>query len=216
MSEKLKVIIADDHSMFRDGLKLLLGQQDHLDVVGEAGNGNELVDMAFQHNPYLIITDIKMPGLNGIDASKKILQKYPEVCIIAMSMSDEESMVMDMIEAGAKGYLLKDADKKEILNAIAFATEGKLYFSQSLTAVLMKLAKVRRNKAQAKHPSFSVRELQIIRLICEEMTSRQIGESIYLSHKTVEYHRQRILEKMEVKSTIGIVVYSFRNKLVEF
>ncbi len=213
----IKIVIADDHEIFRDGLKLMLGKYPEIQIVGEAQNGLELVEIVNEYLPDVILTDIKMPVMDGIDAVKKIISANKDATIICLSMFDEDDLILDMIEAGAKGYLLKNSDKTEIIDAITTVYHGNYHYSKSTSHKMMNmLAKSRFNPyAKKMKHEFSEREIEIINLICSEKSNKEIGEQLFLSSRTVEGHRQRIMEKMDVKNSVGLVIYAVKNDLVK-
>ena len=213
----IKIIISDDHEMFRDGFKLMLTKQSDIQLVAEAENGRQLVDLTKKHQPDVVITDIKMPIMDGIEAAKKIAEQFPEIGIIALSMFDEDDLIIDMLEAGAKGYLIKNANKDQIVEAIKTVYTGDPYYCKTTSRKLTEMiAKSRFNpyKKTAKI-EFSEREREIIELICHEMTNKEIAEKLFLSVRTVEGHRLNVLEKMSVKNSVGVVVYALKNGLVK-
>jgi two-component system response regulator NreC len=216
MKKKISLVIADDHEIFRDGLALMINKQDHLSLVGQAGNGRELIQLVNDNKPDIVITDIKMPYLDGIAATRLMLQQDPLLKIIALSMFDEEDLIVEMLEAGAKGYLLKNADKNEIQEAILTVNEGNIFYCKLTSARLASLIVKSKFDPQKKKSSdlFTEREKQIIELICLQHTAQEIGERLFLSKRTVEGYRTRILEKMEVKNTAGVVVFALRHNLI--
>lgn len=208
----VRVIIADDHAIFRDGLKHALSSEENIKMVGEAADGKELVQLVVDHSPDVILTDIRMPVMDGISATKKILEICPEVSIIGLSMFDDEGHIVDMLEAGARGYLLKNADKIEIIEAINTVFQGELYYCKHTSFTLAKMissSKFNPHKKREKF-EFSERELEIIHLICEQLTNKEIAEKLYLSTRTVEGHRLKIQEKMHAKNTAGIVITAMK------
>lgn len=211
----IKIVIADDHEIFRDGLKLMLSKYPEIIILGEAENGRELVQLVTQLNPDVILTDIKMPLVDGIEATKKITASHPHIGIIGLSMFDEDELIIDMLEAGAKGYLLKNSDKHEIIEAIRTVYMHQPYYCRNTSHKLMQMiATSRFNPYNKKEKTtFSEREIEIIALICQECTNKQIGEKLFLSSRTVEGHRLKILEKMDVKNTVGLVVYAIKNNI---
>jgi two-component system response regulator NreC len=213
----IKIVIADDHEIFRDGLKLMLGKYPEIQIAGEAQNGLELFEMVIKCNPDVILTDIKMPVMDGVDAVKKIVGINKDAAIICLSMFDEDDLILDMMEAGAKGYLLKNSDKTEIIDAITTVYHGNYYYSKSTSHKMIKLiAKSRFNPYLKKSkPEFNEREIEIIYLICTENSNKEIGEKLFLSSRTVEGYRQRIMEKMDVKNSIGLVIYALKNELIK-
>jgi DNA-binding NarL/FixJ family response regulator len=217
MKYSIRLIIADDHEIFRDGLALMLSRQKDIILLGQASDGQELAELTEQQNPDVIITDIKMPVMDGIQASRLILKKQPDVKIIALSMFDEETLIVDMLEAGAKGYLLKNADKQEILDAIETVYEDKTYYCHHTSARLTNMiVKSNFNPYKKKESvSFNEREIEIIKLICQQNSSKEISDKLYLSSRTVEGYRTKILEKMNAKNTVGVVVYALKHNLIE-
>jgi two-component system response regulator NreC len=216
MNRTIRLVIADDHEIFRDGLALMLSKQNTVVLTGQAADGEELLRLVADTEPDIVLTDIKMPRLGGIAAAKILLQRYPNLKIIALSMFDEEALIVDMLEAGAKGYLLKNADKKEILQAILTVYEGSIYYCKHTTAQLASLIVKSKFDAHRKlqEPLFTDREKEIVRLICRQHTAQEIGDLLFISKRTVEGYRTRILEKMEVKNTAGVVIFALKHHLI--
>jgi DNA-binding NarL/FixJ family response regulator len=216
MKNTIRLIIADDHEIFRDGLALMLSKQEAVTLVGQASDGHELLQLVDETKPDMVLTDIKMPRLDGISGAKILLQRYPQLKIIALSMFEEEDLIVEMLEAGAKGYLLKNADKKEILEAIITVNEGNIFYCKHTTAHLASLIVKSKFDARLKGHSnlFTDREKDIIRLICRQHTAQEIGELLFLSKRTVEGYRTRILEKMDVKNTAGVVIYALKHNII--
>src|SRR5258708_27660664 len=207
MKNSISLIIADDHEIFRDGLALMLSKQEVVTLVGQAGDGHELLQLVEEKNPDIVLTDIKMPRLDGISAAKILLQRYPKLKIIALSMFEEEDLIVEMLEAGARGYLLKNADKKEIMEAIMTVNEGNIFYCKHTTAHLASLivkSKFDSNK-KALGPLFTEREREIIRLICRQHTAQEIGELLFLSRRRVEGYLTRILRKLKLNNTSSSV-----------
>jgi DNA-binding NarL/FixJ family response regulator len=211
----IKIVIADDHEIFRDGFKLMISRQDDIQLLGEAGDGKELVELTESLKPDVVVTDIKMPRMDGIEAAKFLTGKYPDIGVIGLSMFDEEDLIIDMLEAGARGYLLKNADKHEVADAIRTVYQQEPYYCKHTSGKLAQMiAKSKFNPYKKnKKTAYSDRELEIIRLICQEMTNKQIADQLFLSIRTVEGYRLKIQEKMEVKNSIGLVIYAIRNNL---
>lgn len=212
----IRLVIADDHEIFRDGLALMLSKQQNIQLIGQAENGKQLLTLVRELQPDVVMTDVKMPVMDGIEATRSLLAENPYLQIIALSMFDEENLIVDMLEAGAKGYLLKNADKQEILDAIHSVYQGKPYYCHHTTSRLASMiSKSRFNPYKKKDPLvFTDREKEIIRLICQQLTAQEIADKVFLSKRTVEGHRTRILEKMSVKNTAGVVIYALRHRLV--
>jgi|ERR1700744_2963652 DNA-binding NarL/FixJ family response regulator len=216
MKNTIRLVIADDHEIFRDGLALMLSKQDTVVLAGQAGDGEELLRLVAELQPDIVLTDIKMPRLDGIAAARILLQRHPGLKIIALSMYEEDDLIVEMLEAGAKGYLLKNADKKEIMEAILTVHEGNIFYCKHTTAHLASLIVKSKFDSHKKGADtlFTEREREIIRLICRQHTAQEIGELLYLSKRTVEGYRTRILEKMEVKNTAGVVIFALKHHLI--
>lgn len=210
---KVRVVMADDHEIFRDGFQLIISRAENIALVAQAANGAELLEMVEKFQPDVVVTDIRMPRLDGIGATKAICEKWPNISVIGLSMHDEDDLVLEMLESGAKGYLLKNADKEEVIEAIQTVFEGDPYYCRSTNAKLAKLiAKTRYHSYNRnKKPEFNEKELEIIHLICHENTNKEIGEKLFLSVRTVEGYRLKILEKMQVKNSVGLVVYAIQH-----
>ncbi len=212
----IKTVIADDHEIFRDGLKLILEKDDQIQVIGEARNGIELVELVKGVNPDVVITDIVMPEMDGIEATKSLLILNPDLGIITLSMLDEDTLVMEMLDAGALGYLVKNAEKFEVLDAVKSVYNKRPYFCNSISSRLVKM--IGNNKKfnpykDDKTIKFNNNELEIIRLICQELASKEIAPKLNLSIRTVEGYRRRIMEKIDVKTPAGIAIYALKNNL---
>jgi DNA-binding NarL/FixJ family response regulator len=209
----IKVLIADDHEIYRDGLKMMLKKQQDIEWVGEANNGEEAIRLAEELHPEVVMMDIIMPVKDGIQATRYLNHHFPEIKVIALSMFNDDNLVVDMLEAGAKGYLLKNADKKEILEAVKSVHRSVPYYCRSASAKLAQLigrSQFNPFKADAQ-TILTAREIEIIKLICQELTNKQIGERLYISSRTVEGHRLKIQEKINVKSVTGIVIYAIKH-----
>jgi DNA-binding NarL/FixJ family response regulator len=215
--DHLKVLLVDDHEIYLDGLQAMLQKQPAIKVVGLASNGAECIRLTKTMKPDIILTDIKMPVMDGIVATKYIAENHPGIGIIALSTFDEEGPIVEMLEAGARGYLLKNAHKTEILEAIHSVYQNIPYYCRSTTTRLARLiAQSRFNPyKEAELPLFTEREKIIIRMICEEKTSKEMADIFYVSNRTIDGNRTRILEKMQVHTVAGIVIYAIRHKMFE-
>ncbi len=213
--EQINIILADDHEIFRDGFKVLIRKLPEITLIGEAGNGKDLVALARKLNPDVVVTDIKMPELDGIEATRMIRQHCPNTGVIALSMFDEENLVLDMLEAGAKGYLLKNSSKEEILKAITAVHNNQTYYYSETSAMMIRKIASGNFDNDKRTVNFTDREIVIIRLICQELSNKEIAERLMLSPRTVEGYREQILHKIEAKNTVGLVIYALRNKIFE-
>src|SRR5450755_403225 len=212
---ELKVLLADDHEIFRDGLASMLSMQSNIKVVGSVMNGRDLLEQAELLQPDIILTDIIMPVMDGIAATKMIHTRFPQIQIIALSMFDQDNLIIDMLEAGAKGYLLKNSHKTEILDALYSVYQNIPYYCRSTSTKLVRLISQSKYNPNKLGPAteFSGKEIEIIRLICQEKTSREIADVLHMGNRTVEGYRIKILEKMNVKTSVGVVVYAIKNGL---
>jgi DNA-binding NarL/FixJ family response regulator len=211
----IKLLIADDHEIFRDGFRLMLSKFTDIKLVGEAEDGKELITLTKKLRPDVVITDIKMPKMDGIEATKILSDLYPALGIIGLSMYDEDDLIIEMLEAGAKGFLIKNAGKLEITEAIRTVYKDEPYYCKTTsTKLASRIAKSNFNPyTKSKHIEFTEREKQIIQLICKELNNKEIGDKLFLSARTIEGQRLRILEKIDVKNTVGLVVYAMKNGL---
>ncbi len=208
-NRKQSVIIADDHTLFRQGLKLILEDIENIEVVADVADGKELIEVATLMKPDLIIMDINMPHVNGIEASRILLQDNPDFRILVISMYGDEQYYSSVIENGVKGFILKDADNSELRLAVKTILNGKTYFSQEL---LLKLIKNRQTNAQI---AITKREKEILALICQGLNSAEIAEKLFLSERTVENHRANLLDKTGCRNSLSLVIYALRNNLVQ-
>jgi len=211
----IKVAIADDHEIFRDGLRMMLQKKSEFEVTGEAADGKELIEQVKKTLPDIVISDVKMPRMDGVATTRYLAEHFPSIGIIALSMFDEEELIIDMLEAGARGYLLKNADKHEIVDAIKAVFDKQPYYCRHTSHKLAQMvAKSKFNPYKQKSkPDFNDRELKIIKHICNGLTSKQIADEIFLSVRTIEGLRLKIMEKMIVKNTAGIIIYAIKNHL---
>lgn len=214
-SPHIRVIIADDHDIYRDGLQLLLSKDPEIKIVGETDNGEKLVSLAKQYRPDVILTDLRMPVMDGTRAIKEIHHFDPTIRIIALSSFDNEQMIVDALEAGALGYIVKNAQKGEIFEAVKTVYSFMPYYCKTTSIRLVKLisqSSFDPHKNQ-KPDMLSPKEKEIIRLICEEKTSKEIGDTLFMSVRTVESWRRKIAEKINAKTAVGITIYAIRNSI---
>lgn len=207
----IRVMIADDHHLFRNGLHDLLDQIRNIQVIGEADNGQELVRRTMETSPDIILTDIHMPVMDGIAATREIARRKPDTGIIVLTAFNKEEPILRMLDAGALGYVLKSADNEEIAEAIQTVSQRKPYFCREVTEKLTEIVSKNYQLPPDADLCFSEREKEIIRLICREFTSKEIAYSLNLSKRTVEGHRTRIMDKVGAKSIAGIITYAFRS-----
>lgn len=211
----IKVLLVDDHKIVRDGIKLMLEPQPGIDVVAEADSGKK-VSSVLQDNPVdVIIMDINMPDLNGIEATKLVKGKYPQIKVLALTMSSDDSHIRQMVQAGASGYIMKSAGRDELTRAIHDVMEGKHYFSDQATqSIMMDLVKNKGKPSSSEPIHITERELEVLQLIVKENTNQEIAEKLYISPRTVDAHRRNLLQKTGARNTAGLVKYAFQQGLV--
>lgn len=211
---KRKIILVDDHTLFRNGLRILINTMENYRVVAEAANGKQFLELIENEVPDLVLMDISMPVMDGIEASTIAHEKYPDLKIITLSMYGEEDYYYKMVNAGVKGFVLKNSDIKEVKTALDVVYEGGSFFSSEL---LQNLVNSLKSSAKSKdfHTELSEREMEILILICQGLSNQEIGDKLFISKRTVDKHRANILEKSESKNTAQLVVYAIKNRLVE-
>ena len=211
----IRVLIADDHKIMLAGLRSLLEKQTDFEVIGEADNGRKAVQMAQEKKPDVVVMDVSMPDLNGIEATKQIIESLPETRVIALSMHSDKRFVMGMLRAGASGYLLKDCASQELANAIVQVAEGKKYLSPEITGVVINdflLGDSSEDVAIAAS-QLSPREREVLQLIAEGWSTKQIASHLYVSIKTIETHRRQIMKKLDLHSIADLTKYAIREGL---
>jgi DNA-binding NarL/FixJ family response regulator len=214
MKQDIKVFTVDDHEIFRKGLNMILNQIQGVEVVGEAGNGREFLEkMEKSSLPDLVLTDIRMPIMDGIEATRLVLQRYPELKIIAISMFGEESYLEKMLEAGVKGFLLKNIGKSELARAIQSIYQGQEYYSAELLPYFTRKF-VTSNHTSGNQFQFSSRERDVLKLVAKGLTSKEIGEKLFISKRTVEGHKAHMIEKTGSKNIVDLIVYAIKKELV--
>ncbi len=209
----LSILLVDDHRLFREGLKLLLKNLKEVSSVKEAPNGKVFLEMLGEEVPDVVFMDIDMPVMDGVEATRKAVSRYPDIHIIALSMYGEEDYYTRMINAGVKGFLLKNSDIEEVVEAIHHVHSGRNYFSQEILEGL--LHKINRKPAPAKPDELSERESEVLYHICKGLSNQEIATILFLSKRTVDKHRENILLKTGSKNTAGLVIYAIRNGIIE-
>jgi two-component system response regulator NreC len=208
----MKVVLADDHKMMRDGLRAVL-EKAGIQVVGEAGNGNEAISEAKRSRPDVVVLDIAMPELNGIDATRRITAEMPGIKIIGLSMNADRRYVIAMLEAGAAGYLLKNAASQELLTALEALSRGETYLSPAIAASVVERA-VRRESARPEpERPLSAREREVLRLIAEGKSSKEIATILGIAVATVDTYRRQIMEKLGLRTIAELTKYAIREGL---
>jgi len=213
----LRILLADDHTIVRQGLRKVLEERADWRVVAEAGDGREAVRQAEQHKPDIAILDVAMPLLNGVEATRQIAKRVPSVRILVLSMHADETYVTQILQAGAAGYLLKDSADVDLLQAVTALSEGKSFFSPAVARLMLDdYVKQRSGEPGVvdRYDSLSDREREVFQLIAEGKTNKDIAAILFISPSTVETHRARILEKLDVHSAAEIVLYAVRRGVI--
>ncbi len=207
----LKIYIVDDHQMLIDGLKALLSGEQHLSIVGQNTlplvASKEIAELC----PDIVLTDINMPVMNGIELTKEIKKINPSIKIIALSMFGERETISDMLKAGVSGYILKNTGKQELLNAIEKVSNGESFFSDDVNSEMMKVSPIN----DTKEITLSLREIEVVELIAKEYTNAKIAEALFISERTVETHRKNIFRKTDTKSVIGLLKYCVDKRIIK-
>jgi DNA-binding NarL/FixJ family response regulator len=216
MNRIIKIIIVDDHPLVLQGLKSTLSNFDHLLVVATASNGQQALELVDRYAPDIVLMDIRMPKLNGIQTTKQLLATKRNVKVVCITGFDDESDLLEMLRAGAKGFILKTSDTDEILRALEKVIAGDEYYCKDAITIMIK--RFLKNTPYApkvmKFEGYSDKELSVIRLIAKQRTSKEISDELFLGEKTINYYRQRIMEKMQVKTSIGMVLYALKNNMI--
>jgi DNA-binding NarL/FixJ family response regulator len=212
---QVSYIIADDHPVFRQGLRLVLSDDPALRLQAEAANGHELLEKLRFEQPDVVLLDLKMPGMDGIAATRIIREKYPDVRILILTMHDDEQLILHMLEAGANGYLVKNSDAEEIKLALRACAENGYYFSDRVSTVMLKKVMGKGANPAFSKPALTDRELEILALLCEGLTAVEIGKRIFLSPRTVEGIKAGLLEKTGVRNTAGLIMYAVRYGIID-
>ncbi len=212
----VKVLIADDHAVVRDGLRALLEAHPEITVVGDASDGRQAMSQVFSLSPDVVIMDISMPDLNGIEATRQLIERSPQLKIIILSILGTSEHVFRALQAGARGYLLKESAGREVVEAVLAVAEGKRYLSQPIAETLVADYVRQRELAAEKSPLelLSAREREILKLVLEGKSSAEIGKQLFLSAKTVETYRSRMMRKLGVSDLPGLVKFAIQHGLI--
>lgn len=215
MERKIKLALADDHVLFRQGLVALLSEYEELQVVADFPNGLELVRYLKDNPVDVVIVDYEMPEMDGLEATRQIREKYPDIKIISLTMHNSEALILQLLDKGTNGFLLKDFDAEKLIDAIYAVIENDYYFNDQISRdMLHHVMRDRKLTPRFGISSLTDKEKHIIRLICEEKTNKEISDILNLSARTVEGSRAKIISKINVKNTAGIVLYAIKNQII--
>lgn len=217
--EKIKILVADDHGVLRAGLNMLLNSQPDMEVIGEVANGREVLESVEKFKPDVVLMDIKMPEMNGLEATTLISRKFPSCKVLVLTMYEDESYLIDLLQKGASGYIPKKCIDAELVSAIRSVYEGKVYVHPSMTSFLVREYLMKSNSYEKapkeKRLELSEREMEILKLVAYGHTQKEIAETLYLSPKTIETYKTRIMEKLALKTRAELVRYAVDRGLLK-
>ena len=211
MMSLTKVYIVDDHQMLIDGLKALLTDEPAISIIGESSSSKQALNHILNLRPNIVLTDINMPEMDGVELTKEIKKNSPETKIIALSMFGERETIYDMLKAGVSGYILKNTGKAELLNAIDTVSKGGTFFSDEVSTEMLKASVI----SESKEITLSAREIEIIELIAKEYPNAKIAETLFISERTVETHRKNIFRKTDTKGVLGLLKYCVDKRIIK-
>jgi DNA-binding NarL/FixJ family response regulator len=214
--DPIRVLLADDHKLIRAGLRLVVDQQPDLSVVGEADDGRQAVELAKSLKPNVVVMDIGMPNLNGIEAARQIRAIRPDAAVVMLSMHSDEGYVLRALGAGARAYLLKDSATTDLVQAIHAVVEGKSFFSPAVSKVLLQdyMRKLQRSGAEDSYDLLSPREREVLQLVAEGKSNKEVSSLLNLSVYTVETHRAKIMQKLNLKGVPELILYAVRKGII--
>ena len=215
--KEIRIILADDHQLVLDGMRSMLQALEGFSIVAEARNGLEVLEAARKTEFDVILMDIEMPQLNGIEATRILLAEQPDAKVLALTMFNEKGIIVKVMEAGAKGYVLKNANFNELVEAIQKVASGQNFISSDVIATLMEKDSVRveSSKTEIDAGSLTKREIEILKLIAQGFSNKEIGEKLFISHRTVDTHRTNLLDKLEVKNIAGLIRFAMKNGFLD-
>lgn len=210
----IKYMIVDDHKIFRQGLRMALADDPKLKYAGEAGSGKELLNLLKNQQPDVLLLDIKMPEMDGSELIKILKEQYASIKILIITMFEDEQFILHFMEAGAQGYLIKNAEPQEIKEALHTVYETGYYFSDKVSNAMLKALVKKNDTAKKENMALSEREADVLKLICKEYTAAEIANELYLSVRTIEGVKSALIEKLKVRNTAGLIIYALKNNIV--
>jgi DNA-binding NarL/FixJ family response regulator len=215
--KKIRIVLVDDHQMFRDGVKSVLSDEENMEVVGEVGNGNDLFELLKSNTPDLIITDISMPEISGIEVTKYVSENYPDIKILILSMHTNEEFITKALSSGANGYLPKDTSMNELLDAINTIYKGDNYFNRNISDTILKsiIDKSKNNQNNSKNEKLTKREKEVVQLVVDGLTNKEIADKLFISIRTVDSHKNNVMQKLKLKSSVELVKYILKNNIID-
>jgi DNA-binding NarL/FixJ family response regulator len=217
MKDTIKIILADDHRIFRKGLKSLLSEKENIEVLAEADNGDEALEAARKYKPEIVVMDIAMPKMDGIEATRQIRERFPDTEVVVLSMHAKKAYIDQVLKAGAKGYVLKDSDEENLLSAIETVHNGGYYLDSPIADQVLSDYFSDKSKRELKKQSdpLSEREREVLRLLAEGHSNQEVADTLYISRKTVENHRANIVRKTGIQGQVGLTKYAARIGLID-
>jgi DNA-binding NarL/FixJ family response regulator len=216
--EKIRLILVDDHQLVRTGIANLLSGEPGFEIIGEAADAKELFSLLGQSQPDITVLDIALPGMSGIEITKKLHNDFPGIRILILSMHTSEEFIFNAINSGARGYLPKNTSRKELIEAIYAINRGEEYFAESISNVILKSyikkAKSDSTDVESDENLLSKREIEVLKLFAEGMTNQEIADKLFISIRTVESHKNHIMARLELKTTVDLVKFAIRNNIV--
>jgi len=214
---KIRILIVDDHGIVRAGIRSLLESQPDFEVAGEAAHGEEAIEKARELHPDLVLMDIALPGMNGIEATRQIKKEFPEINVLVLTMHDDEEFFFPVLRAGASGYILKEAEPQELLYAISVVCQGQVFLSPAIAKVFLEgFVKADASPQDEGYSSLTPREREVLRLAASGYTNREMAEKLFLSIRTVEKHRQAVMRKLNLARREDLTKYALRKGLIDF
>lgn len=210
-----RLVLVDDHQMFLDGLEMILSSQPDFKIAGTALNGWQALSIIEEQKPDVVLTDLNMPEMDGLELVKLLKQKFPEIKVLVLSMMNDKETVSSIMEVEAEGFILKNSNKADLINAVKSVYTGDTYYSNEILSIMMSRYQKRMRQVEAKK-LLTERELEILQLVAEEMTSEKIAEKLFISPRTVETHRKNILAKTQSNTLIGLIKFAVKNDLINF
>ncbi len=213
----MKILLADDHNVLRKGLRRILEEQSDLEVVAEASDGRQAVNLANSLKPDVVVMDIAMPLMNGLEATRQILRRHPDMNVLILSMYSDENYVVQVLQAGARGYLLKDTAEEDLINAVRTVGGGMSFFSPQIAKLLLGdgMQRLRSEGVSDSYDLLTPREREVLQLIAEGKSNKEAATALFVSPTTIETHRARIMDKLDLHSTADIVLYAVRKGVIQ-
>jgi DNA-binding NarL/FixJ family response regulator len=216
LARTLRILLADDHTVVRNGLRLLLERQPSFEVIGEASDGRAVLELAAEKLPDVVVMDIGMPGLNGIEAARRIIASHPETAVVILSMHADEGYVIRALKAGVKAYLLKDSAEADLIAAIRAISEGKSFFSPAIARLLKEdyMRQIEDQDVEDSYDLLTAREREVLHLVAEGKTNKEVANLLNVSLFTIETHRAHILQKLNLHSVPELILYAVRKGII--